>query len=496
MTTDVIALTERMPDVWAVAAGLTAGGPDSQVSAEADGAVLQLSDAEGRPLASIEAPLLVHIPGEAARLLGPEYAAVGQGRPLWWTEIRAATGAHGADRLAGVIASRLVGRLGGAVWPRTAAVEEYGEAVPEVAATDRQPTGQPAVDVLTDRAAVIILDRPVVAMTAWLADAVRATAGERALQIVTPPGARLTLPVRTVLAGLPNRWVVQDGEGGYYDGLSGSVVRWKDGQFTADGALADAFVRGTFAAGALRRGETAAGPDGPAPGGQLLLSLRTHHPAADDLLLGGALEDIWQHVTGAPPAGWGTEEPAASRWSRKELTALVRDRAPEPTWLVAVGQPERPAVATLRVRRTSEGVEEDMTVAFGFSGETDVPLGELPALAERLVVRHGLESLLVQQRAARRDLSVPAQLEAPPLPVAFVLGSDAVRETGMARARRSPLPDPPRQLGPAAAAGFHYPLGTGGAEALERLMTHLRPPAAADAGSVTGGAAARPASEE
>ncbi|MFF4952528.1 DUF6177 family protein [Streptomyces chattanoogensis] len=477
MTTDVIALTERMPDVWTVAAGLLAGGPDTRVSAAAEGAVLQLSDAEGRPLASIEAPLLVHTPGEAARLLGPDYAGMGQGRPLWWTEIRAATGAQGADRLAGVIASRLVGLLGGAVWPRTAAVEEYGETVPDVAAADRQPTGQPAVDVLTDKAAVIILDRPVVAMTAWLADAVRATAGERALQIVTPPGARLTLPVRTVLAGLPNRWVVQDGEGGYYDGLSGSQVQWKDGQFTADGVLAQAFVRGTFAEAALKRtgAAGAARVDGPAPGGQLLLSLRTHHPADDDLLLGGALEDIWQHLTGAPPAGWGTEEPAASRWSRHELTALVRDRAPEPTWLVVVGHPDRPAVATLRVRRTSEGVEEDITVALGFPDEAGIPLDELPAIAERLVARHGLESLLVQQRSARRDLSVPAQIEVPPLPVAFVLGSEAVREVGFDRARRTPLPDPPRQLGPAATAGFHYPLGTGGAQALERLMTYLRP---------------------
>ncbi|MFG2139301.1 DUF6177 family protein [Streptomyces sp. NPDC048650] len=478
MTTDVIALTERMPDVWTVAAGMLAGGPESRVAAESGGAVLQLSDGEGRPLASIEAPILVHTPGEAVRLLGPDYAWAGRDRPVWWTEIRAATGARGADRLAGVIASRLVGRLGGTVWPRAAAVEEYGETASGVEASAGRITGQAAIDVLTDKAAVIILDRPVVAMTAWLADAVRATAGERALQIVTPPGARLTLPVRTVLSGHPHRWVVQDGEGGYYDGLSGSEVHWQDGQFTANGELADAFVRGTFAEAAPSRGASPAAPpdDRPAPGGQLLLSLRTHHPAEDDLLLGGALEDIWHRLTGAPPAGWGTEEPAASRWSRQELTALVRDRAPEPTWLVVVGRPERPAIATLRVRRTSEGVEEDMTVAFGFADEAEVPLDELPAVAERLVARHGLESMIVQRRGARADLAVPAQLEAPPLPVAFVLGSEAVREVGIARARRTPLPDPPQQLGPAAAAGFLYPLGAAGAEALERLMAYLHPP--------------------
>ncbi|WP_411138533.1 DUF6177 family protein [Streptomyces sp. C10] len=85
--------------------------------------------------------------------------------------------------------------------------------------------GQPAIDVLTDKTALIILERPVAAMTAWPADAVRATAGERALQIVTPRGARLTLPVRTVLSGLPPRWGVQDGEGGYARGRPGELLR-------------------------------------------------------------------------------------------------------------------------------------------------------------------------------------------------------------------------------------------------------------------------------
>ncbi|MCB5907928.1 DUF6177 family protein [Streptomyces pinistramenti] len=487
MTTDVIALTERMPDVWSVAAGLMAGGPDTLVSTGSEGAVLQLSDAGGRPLASIEAPVLVHPAGEAARLLGPGFDGFGEG-PLWWTEVRAATGAPGADRLAGVIAGRLVGRLGGAVWPRSAAVDAYGTTVPDAVAATGQVAAQPAVDVLTDRTAVIILDRPLIAMTAWLADAFRATAGEeRALQIVTPPGTRLTLPVRSMLSGLPNRWVVQDGRGGYYDGLSGSEVRWRDGQFEATGTLAAPYVRGTSADPetepgsdvAPDPGRTTPGSAPPAsaadPGRQLLLSLRTHHPADHDLLIGGALEDIWQQLTGAPPAGWGTAEPAASPWSRHELTALVRHRAPQPTRLVVVGHPTRPALATLHARRTAEGVEEDLTFALGFPPASGLPLDALPALAARLVARHGLESLLAQVRSARSDLSVPARIDPPPRPVAFVLGSEAVRETGLVRARRAPLSGRPEQLGPAAAAGFYYPLGEDAWQELDVLMRHLHP---------------------
>ncbi|MFH9423157.1 DUF6177 family protein [Streptomyces sp. NPDC017529] len=487
MTTDVIALTRRMPDVWSLAAGMMAGGPEAHVSSHADGAVLRLADAEGRPLASVEAPVLVHTPGEAARLLGPSGAVPGAG-PLWWTEVRAATGARGGDRLAGVIASRLVAQLGGAVWPRSAAVDAYGETVTDVVPTAGQATEHPAVDVLTGKAAVVVQDRPVICLTAWLSDAFRAAAsGERALQIVTPPGARLTLPVRTALTGIPNRWVVQDGEGGYYDGLSGSELRWQpgaDGHFAATGNLVPAFVRGTPAEqadgtdgtrAAATAGAEGAEDDGYTPGRQLVLSLRVRHAADRDLVLGGALEDVWQHVTGAPPAGWGTAEPAALRWSRHELTDFARERAPEPTWLVVVGHPDRPGIATLRVSRTGEGVEEDVTAAFGFPYDADLPIGGLPELSARLVTRHGLVTSLVQQRVARTDLSVPARFEVPAQPLAFVLGSAEVREIGITHARRPPLPEAPRQLGPMAAAGFHYPLGEGGWEALEGLIGYLRP---------------------
>lgn len=41
---------------------------------------------------------------------------------------------------------------------------------------------------LTDKAAVVLQDRPVVPMTSWLSEVLRATVeSERSLQIVTPP---------------------------------------------------------------------------------------------------------------------------------------------------------------------------------------------------------------------------------------------------------------------------------------------------------------------
>ncbi|UGY93029.1 DUF6177 family protein [Streptomyces gobiensis] len=456
MTTDVIALTEQMPDPWTLMAGLMSGGPDTSVAAAGDGAVIQLCDAEGRPLASVEAPMLVQTPGEIARLLGPDAAPVTE--PMWWTEVRAATAAPNSPQLAGTIATRLVGQLGGAVWPPEATAPDGGAAaVPGVTATAATAAAQPAVDVLTDKVAAVIQDRPVVAMTAWLADALRATrTSDRGLQIVTPRTARLTLPLRAALSGLPNRWVVQDGEGGYYDGLSGSELHWQDGAFTATGTLASPYAQ------LAETGEH-----------QLLLTFATRHPADRDLLLGGALEATWQQLTGAAPAGWGTAEPANLPWDRQELTDLARDRAPDPTLLVAVGHPGRPAIATLRVGRVPSGVEEEVTLALGYPKDTAPPLDTLLELAEQLVTEHGLVSLLIQRRHARADLTIPAHLEAPPVPGAFLIGSEAVQEIGPAQARRSPLTDPPVQLGRGADAGLYYPLGDGGWEAYQQLMGEL-----------------------
>ncbi|MGI5528135.1 DUF6177 family protein [Streptomyces syringium] len=470
MTKDVIALTERMPDALSVLAGLLAGGPDLLVGTTGEGAVVQLCDAEGRPLVSIEAPLMLQVPGEAARLLGPGAEPSGDG-PAWWIEARATTGVPQAEQLAGAFAARLTMLLGGRVWPPDAP-GTVGAARPVdvsgITAVPVPAAAQPAVDMLTDEAAVVLQDRPVVPMTSWLSEALRATVeSDRSLQIVTPPHCRLSLPTRMLVQSTPSRWVVQDERCGYYDGLTGAVLRWQDGAFSPDrdergeSPVADAFTEGR-----------------PTGERQLIVSFRTLHQPEADLVLGGALEAAWQALTGGPPAGWGTSEPAGLIWSRRQLTELAYGRAPQPTWTVVVGTPDRPAVATLRVIRTSEGVEEDVTLTLGYGPDEQPPLEALSELAGELVTRHGLKTMMCQLREARRDLSAPPRFERPPLPYAFVLGPAEVREAGRDTASRTPLKDRPVQLGPSARPGYYYPLGDGeSAEswtALEQLVRHLR----------------------
>ncbi|MGK5640427.1 DUF6177 family protein [Streptomyces sp. URMC 126] len=467
MTTDVIALTEGMPDPWSIMAALLAGGPEPGVRTAGQGAVLQLCDPDGAPLVSVEAPLRMGVRGEAERLLGVPLAD-GTG---WWTEIRAATGVPGAERLARAVAGRLTDLLGGAVWPPDASgdVPEAGGLVDVSGVTAAEPPELPAVDVLTGQAAVILQDRPLIAMTSLLSEALRTSAdADRGLQIVTPGHSRLSLPTRSLLTGPPLRWVVRDERCGYYDGLSGAVLGWRDGTFAP---VADAHGR-TLVADAFREVDRSGER-------QLVVAFRTCLPASEDLVLGGAVEAAWQTLTGAPPAGWGSAEPAGLPWSREEATSLARRRSPRPTWLVVVGAPDRPAVATLRVDRTPEGVAEDVTLALGYGPGERPPVEALPELADTLASRSGLRSLVCHLRPARRDLSVPPRFEAPPVPVAFALGSEGIRSVGFGHAARAPLAGSPLRVGPPGRPGLYYPLGDGsshgdGWAALERLTRHLR----------------------
>ncbi|MGA5327730.1 DUF6177 family protein [Streptomyces griseoincarnatus] len=459
MTKDVIALTPKMPDTWALLAGLYAGGPEAAVTAEARGAVLRLCAPDGRPLVSVEAPLLVQVPGEAERLLGRDMPV-----PFWWTEARASGAVPEAGPLAASVCGRLALLLGGGTWPEDAA----GTDVVDVRAAVAPDDGQPVVDVLTGTTSVVLADRPVLALTTWLSEVLRGTSEtDRALQIVTPPHVRLTAPARATLLQVPNRWVVQDPAQGYYDGLSGTVLRWREGTFTpALGADGTASVAEAF------------GRTSPSRERQLVVAFRTVLPAHGDVVLGEALEAAWRALTGSAPAGWGTAEPVNLPWSPGRLTELARDRAPEPTHLLVTGHPGRPALAWIRVTRTTAGVEQDMTLTLGYGEGEEPPLEAIAPLAETLVVEHGLTTMLTSVRRASRDLTTAPVLQAPPVPVAFTLGARDVRGIGLTHARRPPVEVRPLVLGSAAEPALHYPLGDGSDAGalveLRRLAAHLR----------------------
>lgn len=116
MTRDVVALLATAPDVHDVAAALLAAGERFRVRSAAGGAVVQLCDDQGRPLVSIEVPVLVRVPGEVERLLGDRVAGA-PAAPLWWVETRAPGNREGAERLGRRFAETLAERCRGVVWP-------------------------------------------------------------------------------------------------------------------------------------------------------------------------------------------------------------------------------------------------------------------------------------------------------------------------------------------------------------------------------------------
>ncbi|MFF4578325.1 DUF6177 family protein [Streptomyces sp. NPDC001389] len=464
MTKDVIALTPKMPDAAALLVALAAGGADLDAATAGEGAVVQLLGAGGRPLVSVEAPVLVQVPGEAERLLGTP-----SDTPVWWTETRASTAVPEAADLAGAVAGRLAEVLGGRVWPEGAGRVATVPVASEASAAPAPAGALPTVDVVTASTAVVLADRPVVPLTAWLSDVLRTTAAfGAALHLVTPAHCRISLPLRTVLTGVPNRWVVQDPAGGYYDGLSGAVLAWQDGTFApARDAQGRARPAEAFGRPATEPGER-----------RLTVQLRTERPAEADTLLGGGLEAAWRTLTGAGPAGWGTAEPVNLPWFPRQLTDLARGRMPDPTLVTVVGRPDRPALATVRVTRTATGIEEDATLSLGYGPTEEVPLEAVRELAEVLVAGHGLVSMLVSLGPGRRDPSLAPRYSAPALPVSFTLGASGVAEATLTAARRPPLALTPVQLGPQHRPGLHYPLGDGadpaGWDSLSTLLAHLR----------------------
>ncbi|MFE0683774.1 DUF6177 family protein [Streptomyces sp. NPDC058961] len=452
MTYDVIAITPTMPDAKALLAALHAGGPDLRVGRGADSAVAQLRHADGRLLVSIEAPRFLQLPGETRRLLGP-IGDVAPAAPVWWTEVRGTSAVTESRRLAGSVAGRLTALLGGITWPREAAHTDV-VSVPRADSAGQSAIAPDGIDVLTDEAALVIHDRPIAAATTWLTDVIRfTTRTSRELFLITPPRTQLTFPLRTLLDRTPGRWVVQDPQHGYYDGLAGCELAWSGDRFTP---AVEPDGRPRIATPFRRTADAESGR-------QLVLSMRTIQPATDRLLLGGALECAWQALTDTTPAGWSTAEPVNVPWSREQLTDLARERARSsyPTWLVAIGTPESPAIATMRVAHTRAGIEEHITLAVGHAAGQHPALERLPKLAEALAGDHSLATMVTELRPARADLTTPAHYEPPSVPVSFTLGPDEVADLGIVRVHRALPGLAPVHLGPPSRPALHLTFGDG-----------------------------------
>ncbi|WP_242613938.1 DUF6177 family protein [Actinomadura roseirufa] len=308
------------------------------------------------------------------------------------------------------------------------------------------------VDAVTDQAMVVLQDRPLVRLSAWLAEAAADCAGSgRTLQLVTPLTSRLSPPLRTLAAGPGAQWVVRDGDG-YYEGLTGRPLKWSGAMFSPVPEARD------YAPGFVTR------PTAPI-GSQLTLVYRLRHPAGGDLA--GPVGRLLQLVTGKEPTGFGPAEPLADPWHGDRLTAYALARTA--ARIIVAGDGPRAAQAICDFTVTGGAAAEVTTVTVGYAPEDPPPLRHLPSLVGALAADQPVASLFVQLTPGRADLTTEPRWTGAPAPVALAVAGTVTGPDGI----------PGRQVGPPRAPMTLFPLGDGrSADGWQRhslLMRHLQP---------------------
>ena len=315
--------------------------------------------------------------------------------------------------------------------------------------------GHPAADRATAEALVVEQNRAVVPLSGWVADAaVAAVRSGRLLQVLTLPDSAITYPLELMLADVGGQWVVRD-RTGFRDGFTGAPLDWTGTRFApSDGSLPE------VAAVDLRCGG-------------LELQVTTLHPADDGLELGATAAAAIRALTGADPAGWGTAEPVTQPWSRRELTGVCRERAPDPTALVVVGGAgDRLALGRLFVARVNAGVLEELrlsgpSVTAVAEAELDVLAGVLAGLAP------APRSMVVRVHPVRLAGLRPSLPAPPALPYALLVGPAQVVRRGTEHARLAPAADIRLVGGTSPACWCRFP-GEAAYAQLTAVLEHFR----------------------
>ncbi|MQA81744.1 MAG: hypothetical protein GEV10_25270 [Streptosporangiales bacterium] len=318
---------------------------------------------------------------------------------------------------------------------------------------DPHPITQPALEYVGERAGLLVQNRPVVSLSAWLSDALRSvTTSHRALYIITPSTSRITPPIRFLLPIGGSRWVVREPDGDEcYDGLSGARLHWNGEQYQPVVGEKEQAVRSpTFLT------------EQPGLGRQLIVNLRVRHAATTSTVLGGACAMLAEALSGARPAGWGTAEPVSQSWRESDITAFARRRAPKPTWFVIGGgggsDGARPLLGSIEVHRVPSGLDEHIALYVGYGPDEPLPTDDLPAIVDDLASAFTVVTLVAQFVSGRRDLTYTPHWSGFPRPLGLLAGNEAVSAVGLGQALAPPRDVTGIGVGDALAPGVYYPL--------------------------------------
>ncbi len=318
-------------------------------------------------------------------------------------------------------------------------------------------TFSPGVDLITEKVAVVMQDRPVVGMSAWLSDAVASaeTAG-RAVQLVTPRTSRITWPVRSTLFSTPfSKWVVTGDDGEYFDGLNGVRLQWNGDLFIARSPAVHGEQNSDVHPDFVVQEQ---------PFGQLQLTVRVRHKPVASIVLGRVAERLFTAASGAGPAGWSTSEPVTQPWSTEALTEYCRGRAPQPTWLVLAGAPGpevRPSVGTLATRRTRSGLDETVTLAVAQPGPELPDVQRIGAWVDEIADHFELVSAMAVGSYGAADGTYEPRFLGMACPIGVAAGNEAVRASGLEKMLKIEGISRALAIGPAHTPAVWYPIGDG-----------------------------------
>ncbi|MDA2805897.1 DUF6177 family protein [Nocardiopsis suaedae] len=340
---------------------------------------------------------------------------------------------------------------------------------------DDAPEHHPSVDRRAEEAVVIEMERPVVPLTSWIADAIAVFGAERkAIQVLTPPTSRLTHPLWALLSGPGARWVVEDPERGHFDGVNGLPLEWDE----AKGFRPISQTTGPVTP--VEGFQTDAAQSSDSNATHVLLDLTVEHPASEDLVLGGGTETLVSTLTGDLPAGWSTNEPAVRAWDREAVTELCKKRAPKASRLFVAGPhgAERPFIGPLTVKRTRTGLLETLSLAVAVPPGEPFPHDDLMRAVELLAAERLIRTLVVNTLPGRADLTYEPRWMGAPKPFGTAIGHAPVEEMGLEHAMSAPVPG--IKLGPEDRTAVWYPLNETDPKralsSLQELTSHLMAP--------------------
>ncbi|GAA1440443.1 DUF6177 family protein [Nocardiopsis tropica] len=471
MSRTLVALLEHPPGIPGLTRALAAANPALRVRLASDGALIQLYDDTGTLIAGVHAAQRLAVSAEAERLLDTVLPGTLPAQP-WWVEARTTDAGltdPGTRRAMRRFGDTLVGWYGGLAWQPEEHLLPLGGLLV-------QDTGHPMVAALTEEAAVVVEDRPVVPFSTWLADALGAHARQgRSLQLVTPASSRLTEAVATLLTAPLARWAVANSDG-FRDGFSGRPLTWDERY----GLIAD--PPGSVPTDSQLRTDPALEESDH----QLLVTVKTDHPADPHLVLGRTAELLTETLAGSSPSLFGPTEPATLVWDTPTLTGLCRKRSPRSSRLLFTGPPAsvRPDgvlafSGTLTARRTRDGVRETVTLVVSHPAGQEPDTSALVPLVRELTDRGVLHVMEVRRRQGRSDLTRAPYSTGGLTPVGLALGVETIASLGVEHALAAPVRAVP--VGPPMTPAVWYDLDAAndpdrdGWKSFGALLTHLDP---------------------